>query len=199
MAQVFWNCVVQLDDHGWVTLINWASLSTDCPSWSLTKEITLITVWTMGWPDLFTIMASRRTMRNHSGTKGFIQKIKDHIKCVWPSSILHKLLGTDQQSCCSKFWENFVTQHGLIMIRIDSGINKGWPDYHVAWLVTQAVIFHHNSLSLAKLVCMFHCPDSSIQIEISLIKNCMLRRITSSVSCPSGDKQTLFFVITVIL
>jgi hypothetical protein len=27
----------------------------------------------------------------------------------------------------------------------------------------------------------------------------MLRRITSSVSCPSGDMQTLFFVITIIL
>jgi hypothetical protein len=38
------------------------------------RKITQINVWAVRWKDLSTIRVSRKTIRNHSGTKGF--KIK---------------------------------------------------------------------------------------------------------------------------
>jgi hypothetical protein len=61
--------------------MNQVSLSIVCPH-EAPQEETVLIVWSVGLPYVSTIMASRKTMRNHSGNKGFIQKFKDHISCV---------------------------------------------------------------------------------------------------------------------
>jgi hypothetical protein len=73
MAQLIWNCAAPLE------------------------EIIEISVWTMGWLVLATIIASWNKLRIHLRAKFFMQKIKASINCALN---LAQAMGTEWQFSC---------------------------------------------------------------------------------------------------